>query len=271
MYSISNFLKPLGVGERSVQIQDPNFNLIWTLNPFTIRNTFITGNLIEISLYSGNKIVLDFSTTNESKQALSLLQGRIDVLRNQTPIYIDKAIEEYVNNISASGILYDPSGTLTASNVQDALDQVEYQINSISASATGYFLPADPTTTTSTAGVMMGLGSTVSFTPTRTGKIMIILSGDTDNATNGCGVNIQMRYGTGAAPANGAALTGTTVGTLIRMVNQNSNEIFPFTLNGIVSGLSVSTAIWVDISLASTGAGTNTARVRDIMVTIIEI
>jgi hypothetical protein len=132
-------------------------------------------------------------------------------------------------------------------------------------------LPSDPTTTTSTAGVMMGLGSTVSFTPTRTGKIMIILSGDTDNATNGRGVNIQMRYGTGAAPANGAALTGTTVGTLIRMVNQNSNEIFPFTLNGIVSGLSVSTAIWGDISLASTGAGTNTARVRDIMVTIIEI
>ena len=132
-------------------------------------------------------------------------------------------------------------------------------------------MPSDPTTTTSTAGVMMGLGSTVSFTPTRTGKIMIILSGDTDNATNGRGVNIQMRYGTGAAPANGAALTGTTVGTLIRMVNQNSNEIFPFTLNGIVSGLSVSTAIWVDISLASTGAGTNTARVRDIMVTIIEI
>jgi len=236
MYSISNFLKPLGVGERIVQIQDPNFNLIWTLNPFTIRNTFITGNLIEISLYSGNKIVLDFSTTNESKQALSLLQGRIDVLRNQTPIYIDKAIEEYVNNISA-----------------------------------GYFLPADPTTTTSTAGVMMGLGSTVSFTPTRTGKIMIILSGDGDNDTNSRGANVQMRYGTGVAPANGAALTGTTVGTLIRIFNRDSVEIFPFTLNGIVSGLSVGTAIWVDISLASVGDGTNTARVRDIMVTIIEI
>jgi hypothetical protein len=118
---------------------------------------------------------------------------------------------------------------------------------------------------------MMGLGSTIGFTPTRTGKIMIILSGDGDNATNSRGANVQMRYGTGAAPANGAALTGTTVGTLIRMFNRDAGEIFPFTLNGIVSGLSVGTAIWVDISLASVGAGTNTARVRDIMVSIIEI
>jgi pectin methylesterase-like acyl-CoA thioesterase len=136
---------------------------------------------------------------------------------------------------------------------------------------TGYFLPVDPNTTTSTAGVMMGLGSTVSFTPTRTGKIMIILSGDGDNATNSRGANVQMRYGTGVAPANGAALTGTTVGTLIRMFNRDAAEIFPFTLNGIVSGLSVGTAIWVDISLASVGSGTHTARVRDIMVSIIEI
>ena len=270
MYSIGTFLKPLSSTDVNIQIMDVNSKIMWTINPFTIKNTFVSNNLVRITQNS-ESIVLDFSTTNEAKQALVKLQSALDILRNKTPLVIDKAIENWVNNNSiASNVSYEPTGSLTASNVQDAIDQVENQISSISASTTGYFLPADPNTTTSTAGVMMGLGSTVSFTPTRTGKIMIILSGDGDNATNARGANVQMRYGTGVAPANGAALTGTTVGTLIQIFG-DAADIFPFTLNGIVSGLSVGTAIWVDISLASVGAGTNTARVRDIMVSIIEI
>ena len=98
MYSINNFLKPLGLSERNVQIQDINNNVIWTLNPFTIRHSFINGNLIEIVLYSGNKIVLDFSSTNESQQSILLLQSRVSSLTNQSPLYIDKAIEEYLNS-----------------------------------------------------------------------------------------------------------------------------------------------------------------------------
>lgn len=300
MYSVNNFLKPLGSGERNVQIQDPNLNLIWTLNPFTIRNTFVTGNLIEISLYSGNKIILDFSTTNESQQAISLLQARIDSLRNQSPIYIDKAIEEYSK---ASNVTYQPTGTLTASTVQEALDQVEYQINSISASASNIFYvpsgdltalnvqdaidqvenqilvkniitqktPADPTTTSSTAGVMMGLSA--SITPVISGKLLIIISGDIDNNTNGDGGQVQIRYGTGAAPANGDALTGTTAGGLVKFLNNGNGtanlQRGIFSVNAIVSGLTLSTPVWIDISLAAIGGGT--ARTRDISISIVEL
>jgi hypothetical protein len=139
MYSLGTFLKPLSNTDVNIQIMDINSKIMWTINPFTIKNTFVSNNLLRITQNS-ESIVLDFSTTNEAKQALVKLQSALDILRNKTPLVIDKAIKNWVNNNSiASNVSYDPSGSLTASNVQEALDQVENQINSISASASNIF------------------------------------------------------------------------------------------------------------------------------------
>jgi hypothetical protein len=43
----------------------------------------------------------------------------------------------------------------------------------------------------------------------------------------------------------------------------------PFSLNAIVSGLTLNTEVWVDVSLASITGGNS--RVRDISVSIIEL
>jgi hypothetical protein len=133
--------------------------------------------------------------------------------------------------------------------------------------------PGDPTATASTVGVMMGIASTI--TPVVTGKILIIISGDIDNDTGDTnGAQVQIRTGTGTAPVNGAALTGTTRGGLVKMTVNTSGggtsvPRVPFSLNAIVSGLTLNTALWVDISLAAIVGGN--ASVRDISVSIVEL
>lgn len=131
--------------------------------------------------------------------------------------------------------------------------------------------PSNPATTTSTTGVMAGLLSgAVAFTPNYSGRVLIIISGDVSNGTASDGSKMQIRFGTGNGPANGAALTGTSVGNLVRQLN-NANtaaEVTPFTCNAIVTGLTLGTGYYVDLSQASITGGTTT--LADISISVIE-
>ena len=132
--------------------------------------------------------------------------------------------------------------------------------------------PADPTGTTSTTGVMMGLGNSITITPSYSGKVMIIISGDIKNATNADGGKVQIRYGTGSPPANQAAVTGTTAGGFVNFNNANpgtANIQAPWTLNAIVSGLTVGTAYWVDVDLAAITGGT--ISIKNVSISIVEL
>lgn len=137
------------------------------------------------------------------------------------------------------------------------------------ALATYQATPANPTGTNNTTGLMMGLAG--AFTPTRTGNCMIIISGDMTNGTASSGSKVQIRYGTGSAPANAAALTGTAVGNLVRYVGLAGSTTLevPFTCNAVVTGLTVGTAIWLDIGLASITSGT--AAIKDVSISVIEL
>lgn len=108
-YSLSTFLKSLSSTDKSLQIIDTTGVVKWTINPFTVKNTYIQGNIVKISLNSDREIILDFRTAIESKLAISKLQEQLEVLRNQKPQYIDKIIEEYIQGIGlsySSGNLY---------------------------------------------------------------------------------------------------------------------------------------------------------------------
>lgn len=121
-------------------------------------------------------------------------------------------------------------------------------------SPTTFAAPANPTGTTSAGGVMMGLGSSCTITPTITGRVRIMFQGSvasTSVATN----NLQLRTGTGAAPANGAALTGTQRSTTISATNSTASGAIPFNIYVLATGLTLSTALWFDLSLG-TNAGT---------------
>ncbi len=127
--------------------------------------------------------------------------------------------------------------------------------------------PADPTGTTNTTGLMMGLAGAI--TPNVTGKVLIHISGDIASDTSGDGANVQIRTGTGTAPANAAALTGTAAGGLVKFVAAANAQKAPFSLSAIVSGLTISTAIWIDVGLAAVTGGT--ATIKDISISAIEV
>lgn len=118
--------------------------------------------------------------------------------------------------------------------------------------------PTDPTGTSSTAGVMMGLGG--SFTPATTGRMLLFISGDAWNSTAASGFVVALRFGTGSAPANAAALTGTQAGNPIACPATTSqvNDRSPYAIMAIVSGLTVGTPYWLDAALTSITSGTST-------------
>jgi len=152
------------------------------------------------------------------------------------------------------------------SQIDDAGNVIQFGA-SAGAGAVVQSSPADPTGTTDATGKMMGLAA--SITPASSGRIHVTITGTIKNASAiADGANVQLRTGTGAAPANGDALTGTARGGLVKYVAATTAQKVPFTVCAIVSGLSLSVAVWLDLGLAAVTGGT--AEVTDLSVTAFE-
>ena len=100
---------------------------------------------------------------------------------------------------------------------------------------------------------MMGLAQ--QFEPLFTGKMRLTMCGQIANTKRGDGVITQMRYGTGTAPTNGAALTGIAIGTGIVGTSAIGNALMPFCHDIIVAGLTPRTVYWFDGSDAAYTGG----------------
>ncbi len=128
--------------------------------------------------------------------------------------------------------------------------------------------PANPAlTAVASPGVMMGLAATL--TPVTTGRVHITICGTIFNPTGiGDGADVRLRTGTGTPPANADAVTGTTAGGLVKYIAPTVACKVPFTVCAIVTGLTLATQIWIDVSLGQTTAGN--ATITDISVTAFE-
>ena len=124
----------------------------------------------------------------------------------------------------------------------------------------------NPTGTTSTTGVMMGLSG--SITPAATGRLLITVSIAYSLTSASYYVTVGLRTGTGAAPVNGAALTGTIRDGRAQGVPTGSPPI-GMSLNAVVTGLAIGTPIWFDLSLA-TSSSSATATITNISISAIE-
>ena len=127
--------------------------------------------------------------------------------------------------------------------------------------------PTNPTGTTSTTAVMMGLAGSILLQGT--GRLLVMLSGDVKNDTTADGVTVQLRYGTGVAPVNGAALTGTAIGNTEAFTALTGVTQVPFSQQAVVSGLTVGTTYWLDAAVAAVTAGT--ASILNLSLTAIEL
>jgi hypothetical protein len=127
----------------------------------------------------------------------------------------------------------------------------------IGRSATFAGAPGNPTGTTSTTQVMMGLGATCAITPKTTGNVYLVITGQAANNTAADGVNGQLMLGTDAPPANGAASTGVAAGNGF-VFAANGTAASGFTGSTVLTNQPLGTAIWFDLRIAAITSGTAT-------------
>ena len=129
------------------------------------------------------------------------------------------------------------------------------------------YQPANPAATTSTTGVMAGCA--MYFTPNSTGVILFMAYLELIHSAAASYVYVGLRYGTGTAPVNGAAPTGTAFGKLSVGGNVGANNfVLPTPKFGLKSGLVVGTQYWFDFLFYG---GTGTSTLNDIIAEIMEI
>jgi hypothetical protein len=133
--------------------------------------------------------------------------------------------------------------------------------------------PVAPANTTTY--FMQGLAGAI--TPKTTGAVILTISGtvvDLSGTAAGNGIIYQLSYGTGSAPANAAALTGTQVGTTQTFTSPTTiiaaDVNVPFSTQAVVTGLTVGTAYWIDLAAKSVATASSMG-LANVSVTAIEV
>jgi len=189
--------------------------------------------------YSGAELIYCVQGGVSSKCVVSSLGGGIGTISNLT----------VTGSFIATGLVTNADLVNTGTTVNGVLCTLGSTCTvTTGASAATQSSPSNPATVSSGTAVMEGLAGAI--TPTGTGKVLLIVSGNLSNDTGAQSCFANLRYGTGTAPTHGAASTGTGLTPSITTSNVVS---FPFTLNAVVTGLTLSTAIWFDVAVAASG------------------
>ena len=118
---------------------------------------------------------------------------------------------------------------------------------------------------------MMGLAA--AFTPSNAApQVLVIITGVAATATGAQTVTVGGRYGTGTAPANAAAVTGTRFGPAADAVVGPAAAAaagVPFTVTDVLT-LSPGVAYWFDLAVA-TGNASDAASVTSVKVVTVEL
>lgn len=134
------------------------------------------------------------------------------------------------------------------------------------------FTPANPTGSTSTSLVMMGLGSTCTYTPASSGIVLVNVTGYGTTLGAVAQLGVGARYGTSTPPVNGTAVTGTRFGGIgdgqIRPTAASFSEAFAFT--GLLTGLIPATTYWFDVAI-STSNPADAGTISSVSMTMVEL
>lgn len=132
-------------------------------------------------------------------------------------------------------------------------------LNPSSAGGSG---PAEPvslgeilnqwTPSSTLAFLMAGVGSVAKITPTGSGDVQVTFSGWAHFAS-GDTIVLKLAYGTGGAPAQNAAASGTIASFLRSMNLALTAGDLAWTLNVVILGLTVGTAYWFDLQADISG------------------
>lgn len=195
------------------------------------------------------------ASADAAVQAYAIQRG------NHTGTQLASTISDFAATVRAvvlTGLDLTSAAAITAADtVLSALGKLQKQITDLGSSKQNVpnislSTPAAPTATTSATLVHMGLA--LSFTPTGT-RMKISITGRLRSSGAGASITSQMAYGTGTAPVNGAAQTGTLLGASISAVEPTgvNTAYFPVTMIYVATGLTPGTTYWVDVCLSTSG------------------
>jgi hypothetical protein len=208
---------------------------------------------------TGSTYHVDWSGSNTNVKAVG---NDYTVINGTEGTYTDYIYKAESGTTFSSSEFYDaPKPALTGIYV-DANSQTTIAPLATGPNAATQSQPAATTTgcTSTSVYTMLGLAGTI--TPSGTGKITFYIAGNAFNSTSADGESLQIRYGTGTAPINNAAVTGTAVGSAQAMGTGTTTLPNTFSLQATVSGLNAATAYWFDLGCkAITGGGGETSNV----------
>jgi hypothetical protein len=161
-----------------------------------------------------------------------------------------------LSDSAAANILKKLSWTNVKATLKAYFDTIYAAIGAIPI----YLTPANPTNLTSSSYTMFGLGGTIKITPLKSRKIRLTLTFFPTAVGTGSGMNnYKVAYGSGSAPANGAAATGTVVGGTYQGGGAIAVASTPPSIvrNIIVTGLVAGTQYWFDVQGAKNASYTS--------------
>ncbi len=215
--------------------------------------TLVT-NQVEAALTAGYTVAVTFGTAVDTNATLA-----VDGLA-AAPIQMTKGTNIFAGTFSSGDtaeLVYSSTGTgqWYAKNTPPIL-----MPGDPSSPAGGQLAKTPPASWTATSAQMMGLGSTFVFVPKTTGRCAL--------GIQICGLNsvasinrATIYYGTGgaaSAPTSGAAVSGTSTVQTWNVSEAAVNASIMFAPSSVVSGLTIGTSYWVDLSFL-VGSGTWTS------------
>lgn len=165
-----------------------------------------------------------------------------------------------------------PNLVLVTNPAATATGGVQFAAGASLKAVPQYVKPANPTGNATAAFLAMGLGAAVHVTPLSSGNVLVSFDMTGTNATATNGFAAEVIYGTGTAPANGAAIPGgATVLTPARgQLLIPATVVVPISFTAVVPALTVGTAYWFDLAVSSpTAAGI--ASVASVSAALVEL
>jgi len=152
------------------------------------------------------------------------------------------------------------NGSTVASKFLGSVDALAYQTSGVPGVgfALSHANPANQTGNGTATLKMNGLGAAgapCTITPTSTGRVVFTITGDLTNSVILDGVTYKLVYGTGGAPANAAAATGTVISATRTAAVSTAAQQQGFSVTASVTGLSL-VATWFDLQIADVTGGT---------------
>jgi hypothetical protein len=188
-----------------------------------------------------------------------------DVTPIADPLYVNVAGDTMTGALTLNA---DPTAAMIAATKQYVDAQIATLLGYINElgqrqNNAGAAQPADPAATGSAVNVMMGFNLPLTIGQ-RTTRAMLFASGEIANSANNGQSWCSLWYGAGAAPAYGQPVPGgaTRVSGEIHFDASSNQQVTSFAIEGLATGLTPGTPIWLDMAVRAQGGNASVSQVE---------